>query len=116
MTDQVIAVQTVPWIPVPHRLEIVLTRDLPPVDQITTAFVFVVDDLGRTLLTYVDRKGRGWDLPGGHVEAEESPVEAAIRELAEETGLVLEADRLSVLAWHRIRLTAPVPATIRTGR
>ena len=110
VTGQVIATQTVPWIPVPHQLEIVLARELPPVEQITTVFVFVVDGPGRTLLTYVEREGRGWDLPGGHVEAAEAPAEAAIRELAEETGLVLKADQLSVFAWNRIELTDPVPA------
>ncbi|HUR04035.1 MAG TPA: NUDIX hydrolase [Nonomuraea sp.] len=113
--DQVIATQIAPWIPVPHRLEVVLSSRLPPTGEITTAFAVVRDDAGRMLLTCVDREGRGWDMPGGHLEAGESPVDAAVRELAEETGLVLAADELSVFAWLRIELTGPVPEGYRYG-
>jgi 8-oxo-dGTP diphosphatase len=35
-----------------------------------------------------------WNQPGGAVEEDESPLEAAVRELAEETGLVVAADAL----------------------
>ena len=46
----------------------------------------------------------GWWLPGGHLEAGERPVEAAVRELAEETGIELPADALalaSVMSYER---------------
>lgn len=36
-----------------------------------------------------------WDLPGGGIDAGETPLECGLRELTEETGLVLAADRLS---------------------
>lgn len=40
-----------------------------------------------------------WDLPGGIVEADESPRDAAQREIAEELGLNCAAGRLLVLDW-----------------
>ncbi|MEV4569264.1 NUDIX hydrolase [Nonomuraea sp. NPDC049419] len=110
---QVLATLTVPWIPVAHRLEVVRTASLPPDGRTTSAFAFVSDSAGRTLMTCVDRVGRGWDIPGGHLEPGEGAVEAAARELHEETGLRLPPSALSVFAWQRIELLEPPPAGYR---
>lgn len=40
-----------------------------------------------------------WEVPGGVVEADESPRDAAQREIAEELGLARHAGRLLVLDW-----------------
>ena len=43
---------------------------------------------GARYLLLVERDdGHGWAVPGGHVEAAETGIEGALRELAEETGL-----------------------------
>lgn len=61
----------------------------------------VRDDCGRVLLfhhTY--RLGPGWGLPGGYVRAGESPAAALVREVAEESGLVVRCCALvGVVSW-----------------
>ena len=42
---------------------------------------------------FVEHPTRGWEIPGGHLEEGETPEEAMIRELKEETGLVGEIRR-----------------------
>jgi 8-oxo-dGTP diphosphatase len=54
-------------------------------DQLAAvAWVF---DPGATRVLLVEHRSYGWSCPGGHVELGEDPVDAACRELAEETGL-----------------------------
>lgn len=53
-----------------------------------TATAFVVED-GATLLHWHKRLGQ-WMPPGGHIEPDEDPVEAVLREVREETGLAVE--------------------------
>jgi 8-oxo-dGTP pyrophosphatase MutT (NUDIX family) len=50
--------------------------------------VLATDDAGRVLL--VRHTGGWWGLVGGAVEVDEHPADAAVREAAEETGLVVE--------------------------
>ncbi|MET0840499.1 MAG: NUDIX domain-containing protein [Marmoricola sp.] len=65
-----------------------------PVRHRRTARVLVVDDTGRTLLFSDSDPGIPglcwWITPGGGVEPGESDLEAAVRELAEETGLAVD--------------------------
>ncbi len=53
----------------------------------------IFNEQGEILL--MDRAdGTGWCLPCGWVEANEKPVEAVVREVREETGLMIEVKRL----------------------
>jgi 8-oxo-dGTP diphosphatase len=58
----------------------------------------VIEDCGKILvlrrapvMTY---KPGAWDLPGGHLAADETFAQCLTREVAEETGLTIEIDRL----------------------
>jgi 8-oxo-dGTP pyrophosphatase MutT (NUDIX family) len=61
---------------------------------------------GRILLLHVrdatqPEFGTAWELPGGGIEAGEDYVQAAIRELHEETGLEIPPERIEAPNWHR---------------
>ncbi len=58
------------------------------------SLILVTDGTGRILLGRRADDGR-WSMPGGHANPGEAPIDAARRELAEETGLQVE--RLSLL-------------------
>lgn len=71
------------------------------------AYVVVVRD-GQMLLTRVSPVGfppGAWALPGGGVDHGESPAEAAVRELHEETGLVATSPRL--IDVHDVHVVSP---------
>jgi 8-oxo-dGTP diphosphatase len=62
------------------------------------AAVLFTDDAGRVLLVEPMYKDY-WELPGGAVDADESPYAAACREIEEELGLSRPPGRLLVLDW-----------------
>lgn len=62
------------------------------------ADVILRDAAGRILLVKPTYKP-GWDLPGGMAEANESPDDAARRELREEIGLDVTLQRLLIVDW-----------------
>jgi 8-oxo-dGTP pyrophosphatase MutT (NUDIX family) len=62
------------------------------------AGALLTDERGRVLLvepTYKDY----WEIPGGAVEADESPYTALVRELKEELGLPVQPGRQLVTDW-----------------
>lgn len=68
-------------------------------------------------LSYGPREGH-WTLPGGLMESDETPEEAAVRETAEETGLTIELDGLvaSYMREAAMRATEWAPLVILTYR
>ncbi|MEQ4209684.1 NUDIX domain-containing protein [Actinopolymorpha sp. B9G3] len=51
-----------------------------------TASAVVLDDTDRVLLVHHNKLGK-WLYPGGHVDPNETPAEAAVREVLEETAV-----------------------------
>lgn len=75
--------------------------------------VIVVDNNERVLLFGIrdpDLAGdhRLWITPGGRIERDETPINAAVRELDEETGLIVEG--LSVHRWWPVHVLLKPPA------
>jgi 8-oxo-dGTP diphosphatase len=64
--------------------------------RIAAGALFVDGD--RVLLVH-KTYGNGWDIPGGYVDAGESPAAACRRELTEELGIEREAHRLLIVDW-----------------
>lgn len=75
-----------------------------------TATGFVVDG-SRTLLHWHKRLQQ-WMPPGGHIEEDEDPVQAVLREIAEETGLVAEVIAMRERAGFEYPEQLPAPYTI----
>ncbi|MBM3131065.1 MAG: NUDIX domain-containing protein [Chloroflexi bacterium] len=63
------------------------------------ALATIFDAQGRVLLVHQTYDGNKWAWPGGGVEPNESPWDAAVREVKEETGLEVEIARL-VSVYH----------------
>jgi 8-oxo-dGTP pyrophosphatase MutT (NUDIX family) len=61
------------------------SNSLPPPTHTLSAAAVVVNDQDEILLVRSPR--RGWEMPGGQVERGETPYEAALREVLEESGI-----------------------------
>lgn len=70
------------------------------------ARVVVVDRAGRVMLLRGNDPARPgehwWFTPGGGLDDGETPVEAAARELREETGLRVAPEQLGEPVWHEV--------------
>jgi ADP-ribose pyrophosphatase YjhB (NUDIX family) len=104
----------------PHGTRMWLVRREAPTVPVG-AVVLVRDIDTERLLLLRQPPGRAWSLPAGLLARGESPIEGAVRELAEESGIELRPEQLraampNALVHHRGRwvdvvFEATVPAT-----
>lgn len=79
------------------------------------AMVFVQDAVGRFAVVHSPRRD-AWGSPGGWLEPGESAVDAAVREVREETGIALTADDLEVCAYERFEADGEIRGRWPAGR
>jgi len=81
------------WVPAPppRPLKAVTRRVLPVVDETSAGGIVIRVEGGVAYTAVIARRNRAgrleWCLPKGHLEGEETAPEAAVREIAEETGI-----------------------------
>jgi len=116
-----------------------IPQDLPIFER-DAVRVVLRDSEDKILLFHTHEKsapehGQWWELPGGGIDEGETYLEAAIRELMEETGITVRAVRVSAPTWRRsasfrhrdlrhlqhevvvlVRLDVPGAAIDETGR
>jgi ADP-ribose pyrophosphatase YjhB (NUDIX family) len=73
------------------RLRAVIGHELVLLPSVS---VIVIDDQTRLLLVRHTGDRDGWAVPGGAVDIGESPAQAAVREIREETGIQISQLRL----------------------
>lgn len=81
------------------------STDRPAIERNVVRAV-VLDSADRVLLLQVGELdnpafGTAWELPGGGIEAGETHVQAVIRELREETGIVIASEQIAAPSWKR---------------
>jgi ADP-ribose pyrophosphatase YjhB (NUDIX family) len=91
----------------PHSTRMWLVRRVAPTYTVG-AVILVRDSDSAGLLLLRQPPGRAWSLPAGLLARRESPLEGAVRELAEESGIVLAPEQLrpavpNALVHHRGR-------------
>jgi 8-oxo-dGTP pyrophosphatase MutT (NUDIX family) len=79
--------------------------DLPLVER-NAVRVVILDEADRLLLLQVGELGNpefgtAWELPGGGIEPGETLAQAMMRELREETGIVIAAEQIAEPTWRR---------------
>lgn len=76
--------------------------------DVARARMLIVDQDGRILLVQHWARGEAWSLPGGGINKNETPIQAARRELREELGVELPGERFTYLATAKVGYEAPL--------
>jgi 8-oxo-dGTP pyrophosphatase MutT (NUDIX family) len=97
------------WLPKEAKIDIILTDKITQeLGSTTSVFSFIFDSQKKQilLLKHTDTS-RGYDIPGGHIETGETPIEALHREILEETGAIVK--NIKMIGVQRISKLEPEP-------
>jgi 8-oxo-dGTP pyrophosphatase MutT (NUDIX family) len=96
------------WHPKPGEGRLYITDDIPSGEICSTAFGFVF--MGdKVLLTRL--RDRDWDLPGGVIDPDETPEQAAVREVWEET--LARVEVIELIGIQELEVFGPKPERYR---
>ncbi|MCX6757993.1 MAG: NUDIX domain-containing protein [Candidatus Nomurabacteria bacterium] len=101
------------WITYPNIVATYISDELPKDYKPTAVYGFVFKN-GKLLMTDLkegERPTRRLDIPGGHLDQGESPEQSCIREIQEETGVLVSIVR--PIAYCELTLTIPKPENYR---
>jgi 8-oxo-dGTP diphosphatase len=92
------------WFDGVSEVSFVAAKEMPSDVPVTAVKIFDITDK-QILLVEVPEKN-GWDIPGGHIEHSETPEEAAIREVREETnGTVSNLSLFGYMVFKKVKET-----------
>jgi ADP-ribose pyrophosphatase YjhB (NUDIX family) len=74
---------------------------LRPRSRPLAAFGAIFNTAGEVLLVRLSYDQGQWTMPGGNIDPGESPAEAVVREVREETGLQVTVEDLYAVYWRR---------------
>src|SRR3954452_4510432 len=95
-----------------------IPSDLPIVER-DVVRVVVGDGQDRILLFHTreisaPELGEWWELPGGGIDPGETHVDAAVRELREEAGIIVTPEQVGAPTWRRIGVSPSQRASSAT--
>ncbi len=96
-----------------YKVETYLADTIPSVSDCSSvyAFVFKNGEFLQTELRKGERPKRMFDIPGGHIDKDESPEDAVVRETFEETGVIVSVNK--IVAYKKVTLMGLKPDNYR---
>ena len=84
------------YLPENTIVETYISDEMPPIELCASSYAFVFKNgaLLQIDLREGERPTRQLDIPGGHVDSGEHPEESIVREVFEETGVVVKVSKL----------------------
>ncbi len=87
-------------------------------EPVKSATVLLQNDQGQILAVSRGKDTRDWGMPGGWIEPDEDPAQAAARELYEETGIIVKPEDLRAIYFQAgcMTFTPDGPIQMPKGR